>query len=317
MFSWLKAQFAGRPSPAPSPAEAAAAAPPPAAFELVFGQAAAPRPASAGPAQVVLVGNCIAEMMAKGLSSVPEAAKRFDFFVVPLRPAGIDEPETARALARCKFVFLQNVAADSADKVDALRNGGSEVVALPDAVLRSVWPFDGASGNRDPAVVAANPNAPKHAHDGALAALRLVEPDKKKRLQRYRELDFALARSIDRVIASQARFLEGVDRTNDAGIGQFIERHYREQRLFYNSTHPSGRLFQEICGYCWRKLDLPGPVPAIANMDFWRTWSVPVHPLIARRLGLTWVDEHSRYNYGDLGEVTWEEWAGAYIDRYG
>ena len=46
-------------------------------------------------------------------------------------------------------------------------------------------------------------------------------------------------------------------------------------------------------------------------------WSVPVHPGVAKRLGVTWASERTRYHYETMGEITWEEWVRAYITRLG
>ncbi len=147
--------------------------------------------------------------------------------------------------------------------------------------------------------------------------LRTLEPDKKKRIQRYRDLDFELASGVDRIIETQERFLESIDNSPDFRLAQSILNNYKSIQLFYNSVHPSGALFQYYCEDVWGKLGLKGPAPSFGNVDHWRKWSLPVHPVIARRLGLKWADEKTSYRYGALGKVTWREWVEAYVEAFG
>jgi hypothetical protein len=280
------------------------------AFGLVFRQ-----PSSIG--RVVLIGNCVAEMVATGLSTVPTATRLFNFEAVPLHLKGLGDADVRRALANADFVFVQGVVARHLDQINRLRPKDSKLINLPDAVLRSLWPFDGDNGYRDEAVLVANPSAPKHHHDGALARLRQIEPNKEKRLSRYRELDFDLADRIDRVIETQQRFFDEVDKTNEAQLGKFLAQNYRDRQVFYNSTHPTAIVFQKVCEFCWGQLGLPGQTPAIEGLDVWKKGSVPVHPAIAKRLGLKWANERTRYTCGAWGTLTWEAWVRAYIKNFG
>jgi hypothetical protein len=46
------------------------------------------------------------------------------------------------------------------------------------------------------------------------------------------------------------------------------------------------------------------------------TDEVPVHPLIARALDVTWADEATTYQFQG-GQVCWEEYVGRYIAHFG
>ena len=43
---------------------------------------------------------------------------------------------------------------------------------------------------------------------------------------------------------------------------------------------------------------------------------VPVHPMVARILGVVWADENTRYRWG-AEQVTWESYVRSYIRHYG
>jgi hypothetical protein len=310
-FKWLRRLTARRAVTPPAPAQPQAAG-----FELIFGQQATKSSRTAVEIDTVaIVGNCLSETMAAGLALVLTASN-FKFVAIPLHLRSLDDEDAQRTIRAARHVFIQGCVAHHTETIRAAAPAHCQFIFYPDLVLRSLWPFDEHSAPRDPAVDA-NPNAVIHHHDAALAKLRETEPDKKKRFQRYRDLEFERAGTIDRVIQAQQRFLESIDRGSDAFFGRFIARHYKDRQLFYDSVHPSAVMFQELCEFCWRKLELKGQPPLIPGMDGWKEWSVPVHPLVARRLGLKWASETTRYNYGPLGAVTWNEWVHTYIDTFG
>jgi hypothetical protein len=312
-FRWPKRPTPNRLPESRPPAPAALGG-----YALLFGEQGTPAAALQGAREpIVFIGNCIGETVVQGLAATPAVTKHFTPFAVPLHLKQLGDPDVVQAVSDARFVFIQGLALRHMDHIQTLVKSHCQIVNVPDFVLYSVWPFDGHNGYRDPAVTATLPQAAAHQHDGALARLREIEPDKGKRLRRYRDLDFDLASRIDRVIETQNRFLVDMDKGNDAQMGRFIARHFRDRPLFYNCTHPSEILFQELCEFCWTKLDLRGPPPRIPGLDAWRGWRVPVHPRIAERVGLTWANERTRYAYGTLGSVTWDEWARHYIETYG
>ena len=223
-------------------------------------------------------------------------------------------------LTGASLILVQGVVRYILPDVEKVRPAHCDVWMYPDAVLRSPWPFDGMSGARDPAVVARlgqRALAEHHIHDLALAELRKLEPNVQRRIERYRALDFPLAASLPRIISAQDTFLKSIDDETDLGLGAFIGANYRRRQLFYNSTHPSSELFQNVCEYYWDKLDLEGVPPKFLNIDHWRFSSVPVHPSIAEALGLEWARQNRRYDCGEWGQLTWHEWVQRYIRDYG
>ena len=264
---------------------------------------------------VVLIGNCIAEGVQVGLSSARTASSpRFVCLPLHLRP--MNSPESLREIASADHVFAQQLGAMDWDLLRKTMKPGAVEVQLPDLVFRSPWPFDGESGFSDPAV-ALKPNARIRHQDGTLGRLRSIEPNKAKRLRLYCNLDFEWAGMIDRVIETQNRFLLRLDEVTETGIGKFILDSNVSTQLFYNSTHPSAIVFEFLCKYVWDALSLATPTPTFTGIDSWREWSVPIHPLVARKLGLLWAEENTRYQYGMLGNPTWKEWVEAYIEEFG
>lgn len=298
MFSrWLR-----RPKPAVPP--------PDAGFASLFGAQVARR------STVLIIGNCLVTTMAQGLAGHPLTGGAFRFVGIPLNRAALEDAEFAQELAEASHIFLQMTAADRLPSLRAAARQDAKFDLFPDVVMRALWPFDPQNGHRDDLVVD-TPDAVIRHPDGALAQLRLAEPNKGRRFERYRTLDFAAARSINRLGAAQLRYLEGIDRATSAGLGRFVAGRFQREQLFYNATHPAEPVFQALCADVWDRLGEPKPLPPLPDMDGWKTWSVPVHPGVARHLGVTWATETTRYRYATLGEVTWEQWVRVYIDRLG
>jgi len=264
---------------------------------------------------VVVIGNCIAEGIGDGLST-SSATSRFRFVVIPIHLKSLQDPDILSLLAEASHAFVQHFDDIDLSFVNSAVSPDCALFQFPSLALHNLWPFDASNGYRDK-IAEAFPESRIRHFDGALASLRSIEPDKRKRIARYNELDFPLASKIDRIAKAQALFLQQIDRRTDCQIGRFIERNHRERQLFYSTHHPSEPVFQELCEYCWGKLGLPGTAPAFLGGNGWKDWSVPVHPLIARRLGVVWAHEATRYSYATLGDITWKDWVEAYVETFG
>lgn len=320
---WLRG-LAGR-SDRAGPAVEARVGEAPAAFDLIFGAAARSAPAgvmgggldlAVRRGTVVVIGNCVAETVADCLAAEPTVAGAFRFVAVPTHMRRVSDPAVQMALADASHVFVQACSAPDIPMILRVVPEAAEIVPFPDPVLRSLWPFDEANGYSDAAVVVNERSVIRHP-DGALALLRGIEPDRKKRFALYRDLNFELAANIARIAAAQERFQVRMDEGNEVGLGAFMTARFGDTQLFYNSTHPAPALVQAICAFVWRRLGFAGLVPKLDGLERWRDWSVPVHPAVARQLGARWATEKTRYRYCTLGDVTWEEWVRAYIEVCG
>jgi hypothetical protein len=63
-------------------------------------------------------------------------------------------------------------------------------------------------------------------------------------------------------------------------------------------------------------LGIDEPIPLIADLDHLKRQQVPIHPKVARALGITWADEKTLYAHEGL-PVTWEAYIRSYIEHYG
>jgi hypothetical protein len=269
-----------------------------------------------GASTVAIIGGCFAQAMTRGLASALAACARYRFVELPVHLTSLHDPASKALIAEAGTIFAQQLPGMDWALLESCKSAGCQVFRFPNVELRSLWPFDCDYGYPD-RVAQSMPNRGIWHFDWALARLRTIEPDPKRRLARYRALDFPGAGRADILAEAQRRFLARIDAESDFQIGAFISHYLADWRLFYNASHPSGVLFQALCSYCWQKLDLPGRAQGLTGIDSWREWSVPVHPGIARRLGVTWAHEGMRYSYRGLGEVTWSEWVEKYIDLFG
>jgi hypothetical protein len=286
-----------------------------AGFTDIFGaRAATPMRALRG--RIVTVGNCFAAQVANGFARAPSIKQRFEVGAVRLHLGPLTAPESVALLGDATHVFAQDIGEVDRAQLARLVSPAARIWWFPGVVMRSIWPFDTDDGPKDPVQQLVKTEKFRHG-DRALAKLREIEPDKKKRIRRYRELDLGFPYDIMRTIETQKRFLHSVDERLDIKLGRFITRNYRDRVLFHNASHPSEILFAALCEECWRNLDLPGECPPFSGLDGWKDWRVPVHPEVAKLLGLTWAHEKTRYKYITVGEVTWEEWVEAYIDTLG
>ena len=265
---------------------------------------------------VVVIGNCFSEALVSGLSSATRAANRFQFVAIPLHLKSLNDEMSRRWIASSTYVFVQQLGGVDWSALHETLPSDCQMFHYPDIILRSPWPFSASSGHPDAVAKVFPQNRIRH-FDGALAHLRIIEPDHQRRFQRYCDLDFGWTDKIDQAERMQDDILSSMDHASGTGLGAFVKNNYRSRRLFYSTTHASALFFQELCGFAWRKLDLPEPVPAFTGIDSWNDWSVPVHPRIAQHLRLTWADENTYYLYRSLGELTWEAWVKNYIATFG
>jgi len=52
-------------------------------------------------------------------------------------------------------------------------------------------------------------------------------------------------------------------------------------------------------------LGIDEPFPHVAQLDHLKRLQVPIHPQVARALGVTWADEHTKYSY-EGRVLTWK-----------
>ncbi len=115
----------------------------------------------------------------------------------------------------------------------------------------------------------------------------------------------------------EARRLAGMDRKFDVAIGQFILENFQNRRVFHTTVRPNWEVFNLMMQFVARQVGVAEPVSLGEGVDSsLRNPQVPIHPKVARDLGVRWADETTRYLSRGI-EVTWETYVRSYIEHYG
>jgi hypothetical protein len=115
----------------------------------------------------------------------------------------------------------------------------------------------------------------------------------------------------------EVRRLAAVDEKFDCAIGSFIVENFQNRRLFHTTVRPNWEVFNLMMQFVAKLVGAGEPISLTESVDAsLRNPQVPVHPKVARDLGVKWADERTRYlNRGR--QVTWESYIRSYIEHYG
>ena len=80
---------------------------------------------------------------------------------------------------------------------------------------------------------------------------------------------------------------------------------------------PNWQVFNLLLRYVAKAVSVSEPVSLTEKVDVMlREPQVPVHPKVARDLGVRWANEKTRYGVHGRN-VTWEAYIRSYIEHYG
>ncbi|MGD9616076.1 MAG: WcbI family polysaccharide biosynthesis putative acetyltransferase [Alphaproteobacteria bacterium] len=271
-----------------------------------------------GRRKVVIIGNCQSETLRQGFTRIETLSRLFDvkYHFVQL-PKNLHE-FAARDLETCDIVLIQDIRLwDEFPLRDRVRPG-ADAVRFPLVRFASPWPFDAWNGPGDnDARAREGPNLTFPYLDGLLARLRQEIPDREARFQAYRALDLPGLVNYRRLHELEIRRLDGMDRKFGFALGAFILENFRNRRLFHTTVRPNWQVFNLLMQSVARSVGVTAPIALDETYDaMLRNPQIPVHPKVARDLGVQWADEATRYLNRGL-EVTWESYVRSYIEHYG
>jgi hypothetical protein len=265
---------------------------------------------------VGFIGNCQAELLHKVFRTIApfgEFRTFYHFFQVPEQA----RESCVAELAACDDLLVQGIEDVEDYPLYGAIRPSTTVHPFPFLRFASPWPYDDFNGLRDTGARAQD-DPELHTttyYDGILGRLRRQVLEPEARLKAYRTLEVKGAVDPARVHDFETRRLENLDRRFGCRIGRRILDDFRETRLFYTVNRPSGALLVMVMARILAELRLDMKPPPEEALDELRSIQVPVHPLVARRLGMKWADETTRY--GDSAPITWEGFVRGYIARYG
>ncbi|WP_376092252.1 WcbI family polysaccharide biosynthesis putative acetyltransferase [Roseomonas sp. CCTCC AB2023176] len=268
-------------------------------------------------ANLVIIGNCQAGMIANVFGNDDALHARFaarhhhHALAEPLHEAARRELEAA------DIVLMQDIRDNDAYPLRDAIPPAARMVTFPCLRLASPWPFDGYNGAGDPdAFVKDYPNHEFDYLDGLLARLRREVPDPGARFVAYRDLSVRGLVNPQRLHRLEERRLIAMDAAHGVTTGALILERVQREQVFYTTGHPNGRIFTHLLEGIVGLLGVRERLTATEGLDGLRTLQVPVHPVIAEKLGLRWAGPDATYLY--RGErITWETYIRRYIAYYG
>jgi hypothetical protein len=270
-----------------------------------------------GKTNIIIIGNCQAQTVYEALIRTRAFNTRVDakYHFVGLQQ---NLHELARnELANCEMLLVQDINDWENYPLRSDIREDLPIIKFPLLHFASLWPFDHYNGPGDrEAYEREAPNLTFLYLDGLLARLRREIPDREQRLVAYRSLSIAGVVNYVRLHDFEKRRLTAMDKQFGIDIGQFILDNFQRKRLFYTTNHPNGQILSILLRHLLRYLGIDATYRPITSLDHLSRLQVPVHPKVAKALGVKWASEATKYLNG--GErITWETYVRRYIEHYG
>jgi len=272
---------------------------------------------STGRTNVLIVGNCQAQTVYEALLRTRAFNERIEakYHFVNLQH-NLHELGR-RDLESCDILLVQDIKDWRNYPLRLEIRDDLPIIKFPLLHFASLWPFDHYNGPGDrEAYERESPNLTFLYLDGLLARLRKEIPDREQRLSAYRSLSVDGVVNYMRLHDFEKRRLAAMDKRFGFDIGDFILQSFPRKRLFYTTNHPNGQILGMLLRHLLKCLGVDHGFRPIASLDHLHRLQVPVHPKVARALGVKWASESTKYLYG--GErITWETYVRRYIEHYG
>jgi Polysaccharide biosynthesis enzyme WcbI len=266
---------------------------------------------------VLIVGNCQAQTVYEAFLRTGELNFRLDakYHFVDLQQ---NLHELGRAeLENSDVLLVQDIKDWERYPLRQHIRDDVRIVKFPLLHFASLWPFDHYNGPGDKEAYQREwPNLTFLYHDGLLARLRREIPNREQRLLAYRSLSIDGLINFVKLHDFEKRRLIAMDKQFGCQIGRFILDNFQRRRLFYTTNHPNGQIIAMLLQYLLNDLGIDPVFRPNASLDHLKRLQVPVHPKVARALGVKWAGESTKYLY-DGEQITWETYVRRYIDHYG
>jgi hypothetical protein len=266
--------------------------------------------------RIVVIGNCQAELLTAGFSRLwrPRGlSAKYHFVGLPQRFHASGRAD----LAQADIVLIQDISDFELYPLKAEIPDRVETHRFPMLRHSTPWPFDTHNGLPDRMAEAREASEPFFLNmDGVLGRLRREVADPAERFDRYRRLDIDWLPNVERLARFEERRLLALDRTFGVTLGAYILENYKRRPVFHSIAHPTDALFRELLQHlaglaghkrAWLPLRSMG---GLGNVE------VPVHPLVARRVGMDWATETRLYWFRNQ-RVTWADYTRRYIEHFG
>jgi hypothetical protein len=283
---------------------------------------------------ILLFGICQAGHLGRILNAIPCVVNQFNVCVIENFPNPITGERYAPApeiLESCECLYFQATAADVLPSyLDPLIAQG-KAQRYPILNGHPLWPAH-MELHRILAKSAAEEDAQQARRllqepglpwgrfpigDRVLLDLAKTAEEESALVDRYMRLDLARMFDLDRLVQLWRRNLEAMDRSCDVPLAEVQWGEWRTARHYWSIGHPTNRLV----GTLLRKL-LARTIGAVPEEEFtaalrgneFNEFMPPIHPSVARHLGLAWYSADDLYHWPD-GPFTGRQWALEHV-RY-
>ncbi|WP_439493708.1 WcbI family polysaccharide biosynthesis putative acetyltransferase [Bosea sp. (in: a-proteobacteria)] len=275
------------------------------------------RPLVHGKKRLLIFGNCQGSLLAEALRNHSGFARHFTIKHHYMElPPNLHE-QGRRDIAESDMLLIQDIREWEHYPLRAEVPSDLPSLRYPCVRFASPWPFDAFNGPDDK--VARNrdyPNFEFTYFDGLLARLRKEIPDPDARFKAYQSLEVDRIIDVTRLHRFEQTRLEDMDRRFDGGIGAYILDRYKTKQVFYTTAHPNGHILKTMVQTVSKELGVSLRFWLPGSLNSLRRLQVPIHPLIAARLGIGWA--HADRKYLVKGEwIRWEDYVRRYITYYG
>lgn len=273
----------------------------------------------AGRKKLVLVGNCQCSVLVQAFRQADTLSRNYlaKYHFVMLRPNLYEFAR--RDIEDCDVLLVQDIDDWNRFPLRDCTRPGAEIIKFPLMRFASLWPFDGWNGPSDrDAFLAEAPNTMFPFLDGLLGRLRREIPDKEARFKAYQALEGIGAVNHQRIHALEERRLLKIDKQYDCRIGEFTLENFRTRQVFHTTVRPNWQGFNLLLRTILKAMGVRDPIdPLSQSADaLLRIPQTPIHPKVARDLGVKWADEKTQYQvFGQA--MNWETYIRRYIEHYG
>ncbi len=252
----------------------------------------------------IIHANCQGEPLAEFLGRVPGLAH----MEVRLYTNYVREHVPDEALARCELFLYQPLSPGwgplASRELLAKLPSSAVSLAFPSMFLQAYWPFWG-SGDAD--------GLPGDYPDSLLDRLLSEGLAPAEAVRVYCRTKVVLAHDLEGTWEqSLARERAKEEKTPIKHVDVMLAR-YQKEMLFNLVNHPGHGMLCWLGRRILEELDLDGPAEGVeaAMPELYPEFRLPVHPLVAERMGLEFAGPDTRYPvYGR--ELTFEEYALEY-----
>lgn len=262
---------------------------------------------------IICYGYCQAGAIHKCLCQIPWIIEHFDLYSQDL--SDFPQPPEPEILERCTHFIYQLTPIDTLPDWGRLLASKVHAVRFPCLYCEPVWPQHSA-GFYDPRQPELQCGLFPYGDSVLLDALK-GERSTSAIVDEYLLMDLSTVFPMEKLTAGWRKLLEKLDEHTDIPVAEYVWTEWRRRRLFWTVNHPSNELVGHILRTLLRGLfgtEISEKAITEALRQHEMKYEVqPVHPSIARSLGLSWfsTDAHHRPD----GTVFLREWATSYVDH--